>query len=827
MKKITLLCAMLLFSIAGFSQNIIIGTGTDLTDGTDSDPVDGYYNSFKYQVVYTAAELNASLTPYDEITGLGFSVSEDYAGGNLQGYEIKIGHTSAINSSAHDASGTTTVKNAFDYDPTATAAGVFDMISFDANFVWNGIDNVLVEICSAGQNAFSSPYGGVRVTTVADGSRVYRVDGSSACGNNTTIVNGNRPNIQFNYINGTPPACLPPNTLTATSIAAISASLGWTTGGSGEATWDVEVLPVATTATGTPTDTGVTNPFNKTGLTAATDYKFYARANCGGGDSSWVGPFNFTTLCGTVIPDYTNDFSTYPGNCWEEGNDTDIATGPNNTDGGWVVDGFLNVGTTGAARINLWDLGDSDWLVSPTFDLSAGGYELKFDVGVTEFIGTAASAMGSDDEVQVLISNDDGATWINLDTFNAGNTPSSTGDAKTYDLAAYTSLTTKFAFWGTEGAIDDTEDYNFYMDNFIVRTPPSCVEPNTLTATSITAISASLGWTSGGSGEATWDVEVLPLASTATGTPTDTGVANPFNKTGLTATTDYKFYVRANCGGGDSAWSGPFNFTTLCAAYTPAYTQDFTAFPGACWGEGDDTDIATGPNGTDGGWNVDGFLNVGTTGAARINMYDTGINDWLVSPTFDLSAGSYGLAFNVGAVEWNGTVAETPNPMGSDDEVQVLISNDNGATWINLDTFNNTNAPSATGDAKVYDLAAYTSATTKFAFWASVGITDDDEDIDFFIDDFRVDLHSILGIKEISEIGGFVMYPNPVEDRLTISAKNEIKQLSVVNMLGQTIRTVTPNSRDYQLDFSNLNSGIYFVKASVNNTESTFRIVKK
>jgi hypothetical protein len=46
-------------------------------------------------------------------------------------------------------------------------------------------------------------------------------------------------------------------------------------------------------------------------------------------------------------------------------------------------------------------------------------------------------------------------------------------------------------------------------------------------------------------------------------------------------------------------------------------------------------------------------------------------------------------------------------------------------------------------------------------------------------------------------------------------------------MLGQTIRTVTPNNRKYQLDFSDLTSGIYFVKASVKNTEGTFRIVKK
>jgi len=84
-----------------------------------------------------------------------------------------------------------------------------------------------------------------------------------------------------------------------------------------------------------------------------------------------------------------------------------------------------------------------------------------------------------------------------------------------------------------------------------------------------------------------------------------------------------------------------------------------------------------------------------------------------------------------------------------------------------------------------------------------------------------------LGIEDLRLTEGFSMFPNPVKDMLSISAKNEIKELSVVNMLGQTVKTVTPNRADYKLDLSNLTSGIYFVKARINNTEGTFRIVKK
>ncbi|MEJ6798521.1 MAG: hypothetical protein QNK75_05785, partial [Crocinitomicaceae bacterium] len=194
---------MLLFASWQISaQTVIIGAETGTTTSTGSDPIDGYYASFRYQVVYTAAELSTMLTPYDEITALGFSIFADYAGGALNGYTIKMGHTSAINSAAHNAALTSVVKNAFAYNPTVTAAGTYDMISFDTPFVWNGVDNILVDICSAAPNAYTSPYGQVRMATMTSGSRYTRSDLVNSCGYNTTSVNSNRPSVQFHYTEG-------------------------------------------------------------------------------------------------------------------------------------------------------------------------------------------------------------------------------------------------------------------------------------------------------------------------------------------------------------------------------------------------------------------------------------------------------------------------------------------------------------------------------------------------------------------------------------------------------------------------------------------------
>lgn len=309
MKKITLLIAFLLTIVtSGYSQTIVIGTGTATTAGTGSDPVDGYFEAMRYQVVYTAAELSASLTPYDQITALGFSVDEDYAGGALLGYTIKMGHTSATNSATHNTSSTSVVKNAFDYDPTVTAAGVFDMIVFDTPFIWNGVDNILVEICTDGPNAYVSPYGGVRTTSMTSGSRRYRTDGATACDVSTNNANTNRPNIQFNYIDGVPPSCLPPSAGTSVVTSSTTATLNWNSGGAANA--EVAIQPVGTGVPAIADNTGANatgNSYSAIGLTPATAYEFYVRDECtiGSSFSTWSGPYNFNTTqlpnCATFV----------------------------------------------------------------------------------------------------------------------------------------------------------------------------------------------------------------------------------------------------------------------------------------------------------------------------------------------------------------------------------------------------------------------------------------------------------------------------------------------------------------------------------------------
>ena len=200
---------LLLSGNSTYAQSFaVIGSGTTATTSTGSDPIDGYYASFRYQVVYTAAELTtAGIPAYGSISQLGFSIAGDYGGGNLNGYTISMGHTSASNASAHNTSTTSVVKNAFAYNPTVTTAGNFDMITFDTPFVWDGTSNLLIDICSSGFNAYTSPYGQVRTiaSSTTNGSRRSQSDTANQCGVNTALTNATKPQIRFAY--SPPPPC--------------------------------------------------------------------------------------------------------------------------------------------------------------------------------------------------------------------------------------------------------------------------------------------------------------------------------------------------------------------------------------------------------------------------------------------------------------------------------------------------------------------------------------------------------------------------------------------------------------------------------------------
>ncbi|MBF4986624.1 hypothetical protein FNJ87_20680, partial [Nonlabens mediterrranea] len=111
-----------------------------------------------------------------------------------------------------------------------------------------------------------------------------------------------------------------------------------------------------------------------------------------------------------------NDFTSFPGVCWSEGDDTAVAAGPNGVDGAWGTDDFGNDLTSSngqAAKINIWTTAAiNDWLVTPEFDLgTTGSFEAIFDIAHTDFGNTNAGQFDTDQQVQLVITDDAGMTW--------------------------------------------------------------------------------------------------------------------------------------------------------------------------------------------------------------------------------------------------------------------------------------------------------------------------------------------------------------------------------------------------------------------------------
>ncbi|KQT16948.1 hypothetical protein ASG31_11315 [Chryseobacterium sp. Leaf404] len=272
------------------------------------------------------------------------------------------------------------------------------------------------------------------------------------------------------------PACFPPTAISTSAVSANSVTASWTAPASAPANGyeyyysTVNTAPVAATTPSGSVAAGNTTAVIP-GLNSITTYYLWMRSSCGAANKStwsYVGTFN--TLCGAVLPPYTNDFSTIPGNCWAN----NISGGsptvpPTGTTVYWVSGGFLNTGSVNSMRINLYDVNRTGWLKTTPFNLTGGGFRVKFDYGLTGYNNTSSSAMGSDDNVQFLVSNDGGTTWTSLQTWNTANTPSNTSTTYTFDLVGYNSANTVFAFYGTDGTVNDTPDYDFHVDNFVVE----------------------------------------------------------------------------------------------------------------------------------------------------------------------------------------------------------------------------------------------------------------------------------------------------------------------------------------------------------------------
>lgn len=462
---------------------------------------------------------------------------------------------------------------------------------------------------------------------------------------------------------------------------------------------------------------------------------------------------------------------TFPPTGW-----TQTQTNANDT---WKISDVSPHSGTNSAQCEYDEgLGAQDEsFMSPVMDLSSAvAPTLTFWFNMSYYWGVDPN---DNYDIKVLATTDGGTSTTELWTEVAqGEFTNWIWYEITIDLSGYngeSNLQLIFNYTGTDGA-------EAKFDDILVAEPPTCLAPSDLSAGSITLDSAQLAWTENGTATA-WDVEILPSGDT----PTETGVAatNPYDATGLESATAYDFYVRATCGGGDgdSVWVGPFTFSTLIP-------------PPACGGN---------------------YYDSGGTASGYQASESTTIT---ISP--ENSGDAVTVTFTYVDIE---TSTGDGNQDGCYDYLSIYDGPDTSATVLAAtkcgEESGDGNEPSvAESLLSIGDSFTSTHATgaLTFVFTSDGSVQETGWEADVTC--------ATVGVEDLAS-EGFRFYPNPVVDELNMSAFSKIEQVSVLNMLGQIVKTVTPSNIDANINVSNLSSGSYFVKVQIGEKVGTFKVIKE
>ncbi len=469
MKRIYLILLATLLSMQLLAQ-VSIGTGTNTS--TYNGPLNPFYGYSYYQTIYTADMINAS----GDIIGLKYTMADENEIPNSDdNLDVWIGHTqkSSYNSSSDwiDVSTLTQVMT----DGSLNKVGQDIIITFSEAFTYNGTDNLVIAI-NAKEPGYDADSNKFYYSGESDDPKVcmYKnIDGSVIDIDSPTLTGTQSPYYANVTLFGITQGCPYPTELNASEITTNSAQLSWTENGTAT-TWNIKYGEAGFSDEQANVLTGITdNPYTLNGLSYGTNYEFYVQADCGSENvSPWQGPFQFTTNCLDVFtPAYVAPLTTSLPNCWSEADNGSLIGGPSEMgSSSWRTGvGFVNSDgeSVYANSIALNNNTHKDWLITPTFDLSGGDFELEVLTAVTAYhfsgITTDAENMGSDDAVYLLISEDDGASWTNLTTWNSTNQPAVSGTEEVFSLSAY-SGNVKFAIFATDGTVDDDEFYDFILD---------------------------------------------------------------------------------------------------------------------------------------------------------------------------------------------------------------------------------------------------------------------------------------------------------------------------------------------------------------------------
>ena len=499
MKKTTLAIMAFLFTIFSFSQ-VNVGTGTTQNEEM---PIEPYYKFSYSQVIYTAAEINAS----GSITGIKYTANPETTLANSDGWEVWLGHTT-LSSHSLDEEGVPSWVDISEL--TQVFAGTVSVVDqvvdivFETPFEYNGTDNLMIAVneTSNVNNTWDSSTHDFYCTLtpgVARGIVSYN-DTAAIDPSNPPVVNSFNVRESFANITleGIAQSCPNPDPAVVESIDGVQVSFLFPSNDLSYEfipSMDPDVEPTSSTSgiplgpndqifiddeNGVPV--GYYNPSIMAGLQPTTEYVFYLRTVCDGEYSSWV-PTYFSTGCTMFeLPFYESfEDDSLTWECWSV---EDLSPEGANNNLSWTP--ITSNPVDGTRSVYLWTIDNQgkndDYLISPQLNLS-GNDRLKFSV----------------------------MSFPNTDDVNSMSVLLSTTGSNPEDFTEVLSETTEYPGYWTEVNIDlsaysgpvyvafyvpptSTEGHAIYLDSITFEENPECDYPINLGINSITNNSVSFSW---------------------------------------------------------------------------------------------------------------------------------------------------------------------------------------------------------------------------------------------------------------------------------------------------------------------------------------------
>jgi len=173
-----------------------IGTG-NLTTNAYPTPFTGFWEDGRIQILYRASELLAAGMTGGKISSAAFNIVTKQSTAPYTGFTIKMGCTSLTSMPTSYQAGLTTV-----YGPiTTTTALGWNTFNFPTSYEWDGISNIIVEVCF-NNSAWTSNDVVQKTLTTFTSSILQYTDGAVGCNLNFPTTYTERPNIRFGACGG-------------------------------------------------------------------------------------------------------------------------------------------------------------------------------------------------------------------------------------------------------------------------------------------------------------------------------------------------------------------------------------------------------------------------------------------------------------------------------------------------------------------------------------------------------------------------------------------------------------------------------------------------